>query len=94
MNEYRFRPVSLGALVDTCQQDFHSQGAIFVLAGETNAIRLLRTQSEAIETSLKFFDVLKGRDFTEEVAAREVNRRAVCSPVLFDAGIEHLPGRV
>jgi hypothetical protein len=94
MNEYRFRPVSLGTLVDTRQQDFHSQGAVFVLAGETNAVRLLRTLSEAIETSLKFFDVLKGRDFAEEVAARDVNRRAICSTILFDTGIKHLPGRV
>jgi hypothetical protein len=94
MNEYRFCPVSLGTLVDTRQQDFHSQGAVFVLAGETNAVRLLRTLSEAIETSLKLFDVLKGRDFAEEVAAYDVNRRAVCPTVLFDTGIEHLPGRV
>lgn len=83
VNEDGLRPVVVRALAYAREQDFHILRAVFVLAGEIDAVGLLRAPAEAVETPLKLLDVLKGRDFAEKVAPRDVNRGSVRPPVLF-----------
>ena len=83
MHEDGFRHVVLRPLAHPRQQDFHPNGAVLVLAGEGNAVGLLRASAEAVKTLLKLFYVLERRDFTEEVSARDVSRRLMSFAVSF-----------
>lgn len=94
MYEQRFRLLAVGAFADTRQKDSDRNCAVYVVAVEDKAVRLLAAPLESVEMLMKLFDVPEGSDFGEEIKPCDIYRRTDQIVVAFQSAIEHRARRV